>query len=62
MSREGSEQMLSLLKELAVFKVMDQDYRAGPKGRVETEAYGERERRRQAPRVTWILRKASQNC
>ena len=47
MSREGSEQMLSLLKELAVFKDMDQDYRAGPKGRVETEAYGERERRRQ---------------
>jgi hypothetical protein len=39
--------MLSLLKELAVFKAMDQDYRAGPKGRVETEAYGERERRRQ---------------
>jgi hypothetical protein len=38
MSREGSEQMLSLLKELAVFKAMDQDYRAGPKGRVETEA------------------------
>jgi membrane protein insertase Oxa1/YidC/SpoIIIJ len=47
MSSEGSEQMLSLLKELAVFKAMDQDYRAGPKGQAETEAYGERERRRQ---------------
>ena len=47
MSSEGSEQTLRLLKELAVFKAMDEDYRAGPKGQAETEACGERERRRQ---------------
>ena len=47
MSSEGSEQMLSLLKELSVFKAMDEEYRVGPKGCVETEAYEERERRRQ---------------
>jgi iron-sulfur cluster repair protein YtfE (RIC family) len=47
MSSEGSELMLGLLKELSVFKTMDEDYSAGPKGRVETAAYEERERRRQ---------------
>jgi hypothetical protein len=45
MSSEGSEQMLTLLKELSVYKAMDEDYQAGPKGRAETEAYEERERR-----------------
>jgi hypothetical protein len=39
--------MLGLLKELSVYKAMDEDYRAGCKGPVETEAYQERERRRQ---------------
>ena len=39
--------MLGLLKELSVFKTMDEDYSTGPKGQVETEAYEERERRRQ---------------
>ncbi|MFZ0914421.1 MAG: hypothetical protein WBQ76_08910 [Candidatus Korobacteraceae bacterium] len=47
MSSEGSELMLGLLKELSVFKTMDEDYSAGPKGPVETEAYEMRERRRQ---------------
>ena len=47
MSSEGSEQMLGLLKELLVFKSMDEDYSTGPKGPVETEAFEGRERRRQ---------------
>ncbi len=47
MSSEGSEQMLTLLKELSVYKALDGDYKAGPKGRAETETYEERERRRQ---------------
>lgn len=47
MSSEESEQMLGLLKELSVYKTMDEDYGVGPKGQVETEAYEERERRRQ---------------
>jgi hypothetical protein len=46
MSSERSEQMLGLLKELSVYKAMDEDYRAGPEGRGETDAYEERERRR----------------
>ena len=40
--------MLSLLKELSVYKSMDEDYAAGAKGRVETEAFENRGRRRQA--------------
>jgi hypothetical protein len=47
MSREASDAMLILLKELSVYKAMDEDYGAGLKGRVEAEAYKERERRRQ---------------
>jgi hypothetical protein len=47
MSSEGSELMLGLLKELSVFKTMDEDYSAGAKDPVETEAYEMRERRRQ---------------
>ena len=47
MSSKGSEQMLGLLKELSVFKSMDQDYSTGPKDQAETEAYEKRERRRQ---------------
>jgi len=47
MSSERSEQMMGLLQELFVYTAMDEDYSAGPKGRVETEAYDERERRRQ---------------
>ena len=43
MSSEGSEQMLTLLKELSVYKALDGDYKAGPKGRAETETYEERE-------------------
>lgn len=39
MSSEGSEQMLHLLKELSVYKAMDEDYRAGAKAQVEAEAY-----------------------
>lgn len=50
MSSEESEQMLGLLKELSVYKTMDDDYGLGPKSRVETEAYEERERRRQGIR------------
>ncbi len=45
MSTKGSEQMLGLLKELSVFKAMDEDYEAGPKGSVETESHEERKRR-----------------
>ena len=47
MSSDGSQQMLTLLKELSVYKAMDEDYRAGTKTSVETEAYEERQRRRQ---------------
>jgi hypothetical protein len=47
MSREKSDAMLILLKELSVYKAMDQDYGAGLKSRVDAEAYKERERRRQ---------------
>jgi hypothetical protein len=47
MSSQGSEQMLDRLKELSVYKAMDEDYRTGPKDRLETEANGERGRRRQ---------------
>ena len=39
--------MLSLLKKLTVYKSMDEDYAAGPNGRVETEAFEHRGRRRQ---------------
>ena len=46
MSSEGSDQMLTLLKELSVYKAMDEDYRDGSGNRAETEAYLERERRR----------------
>ncbi|MGB8768242.1 MAG: hypothetical protein WCC92_01400 [Candidatus Korobacteraceae bacterium] len=46
MKGEESEQMLSLLKELSVFKALDEGYQAGPKSRVEIEAHEERERRR----------------
>lgn len=47
MSSESSNEMLSLLKELSVYKAMDEDYIAGAKDPVEAEAYQERERRRQ---------------
>jgi hypothetical protein len=47
MSTEGSKQMLTLIKELSVFKAMDEDYKAGPKGRADIQAHEERERRRQ---------------
>lgn len=46
MSSEGSDQMLTLLKELSVYKAMDEDYRGGSGNQAETEAYLERERRR----------------
>ena len=39
--------MLGLLKELSVYNAMDEDYGGGTKDPVETEAYKERERRRQ---------------
>ena len=47
MSSEGSVDILSLLKELSVYKSLDEDYAAGPKGRVETDAFENRGRRRQ---------------
>ena len=46
MSSEGSDQMLTLLKELSVYKAMDEDYRGGSGGEAETEAHLQRERRR----------------
>lgn len=46
MSSEGSDQMLTLLKELSVYKAMDKDYRSGSVGQAEIEAYLLRERRR----------------
>ncbi len=48
MSSEGSDQMLMLLKELSVYKAMDEDYRGGSAGEAETAAYVQRERRRHA--------------
>ena len=50
MSGERSDAMLILLKELSVYKVMDEGYGAGLKSRVEAKAYNERERRRQEMR------------
>ena len=47
MSSEGCEKMLGLLKELSVYNAMDEDYGGGTKHPVKTEAYKERERRRQ---------------
>jgi hypothetical protein len=47
MSSEASIEMLSLLKELSVYNAMDEDYKAGAKGRIESEACEQRERRRQ---------------
>ena len=35
MSSEASNEMLNLLKELSVYKAMDNDYGVGVKGRVE---------------------------
>ncbi len=46
MSSEASNEMLSLLKELSVYNPMDEDYKAGARGRMESEAYEQRERRR----------------
>ena len=46
MSSEASERMLGLLKELSVYKLMDEDDRACPKSQ-ETDSHQERERRRQ---------------
>ncbi len=46
MSSDGSSEMLNLLKELSVYKVMDEEYRAGARGRIESEAHDDRERRR----------------
>jgi hypothetical protein len=46
MSSERSDQMLSLLKELSVYKAMDEDYRGGSGNPAETEAYLARARRR----------------
>ncbi len=39
--------MLTLLKELSVYKALDENYKDGLNSRAETEAYEERERRRQ---------------
>jgi len=50
MSSDASNEMLSLLKELSVYKAMDEEYNAGARGRLESEAYEERERRR--PKTT----------
>lgn len=46
MSSEGSDQMLTLLKELSVYKALDEDYRGGSGNQAETEAYRQREQRR----------------
>jgi hypothetical protein len=48
MSSEGSAIMLSLLKELSVFKALDEEYQAGAKDPAESEAHREREQRRLA--------------
>jgi len=47
MSRDASNEMLSLLKELSVYKSLNEEYMAGARGRLESEAYEDRERRRQ---------------
>ena len=46
MSSDESNGMLNLLKELSVYKTLDEEYITRAKGGVETEAYEERERRR----------------
>jgi len=46
MSGDASNEMLNLLKELSVYKALDQEYWAGAKGRIESEAHEDRERRR----------------
>jgi hypothetical protein len=47
MGNKESEQILALLKELSVYKTMDEEYTSGPKGKAEIEAHNDRERRRQ---------------
>ena len=47
MSRKGSEDMLGLLKELSVYKAMDEDYLKGSQGQLEAAAFEDRGRRRQ---------------
>ncbi len=46
MSSDASIEMLSLLKELSVYKAMDEEYMAGDKGQIESNAHDDRERRR----------------
>jgi hypothetical protein len=46
MSSDESNEMLSLIKELSVYRTLDEAYSAGAKGGVEAAAYEERERRR----------------
>ena len=46
MSSDGSDQMLTLLKELSVYKAMDEEYRGGSGNRAATAAHLERKRRR----------------
>jgi hypothetical protein len=46
MSSDESNAMLSLLKELSVYKTLDEEYIAGAKGGVEVAACEDRERRR----------------
>ena len=46
MSGDASNEMLSLIKELSVYKAMDEEYRVGARGRIESEAHEDRERRR----------------
>ena len=46
MSSDESNEMLSLLKELSVYRTLDEEHIAGAKGGVEFAAFEERERRR----------------
>jgi len=46
MSGNESNQMLNLIKELSVYKTLDEEYLAGAQGSVQAAAYAERRRRR----------------
>jgi hypothetical protein len=46
MSSNESNAMLSLLKELSVYRTLDEEYVAGDKGGAQATAFEERERRR----------------
>ncbi len=46
MSSDASDEMMTLLKELSVYKVMDEEYRDGSRNQADIDAHEQRGRRR----------------